>query len=58
MKTRIFNSIVNMGAAILLMEAVKYVHNATPADNVVISMGGIIIFGLLDLGDKIKGEGL
>ena len=58
MKTRIFNSIVNVGAAILLMEAVKYVNNATPADNVVISMGGIIIFGLLDLGDKIKGEGL
>ena len=58
MKTRIFNSIVNVGAAILLMEAVKYVNNATPADNVVISMGGIIILGLLELGDKIKGEGL
>lgn len=58
MKTRIFNSIVNIGAAVLLMEAVRYVNNATPTDNVVISMGGIIIFGLLDLGDKIKGGGL
>lgn len=53
---RITSTILNIVGAIVTTMAVYYLCDATSADRVTISFGGLILFAIAELSDKIEGE--
>ena len=57
MLKRFISTTINATMSVASMMAVYYMCDATSSDRVTIAMGGMILFALADLGDKISEKG-